>query len=352
MIRGSTEVGLSGELLFLLNVSSRSSLLNRPPIAPSRFSVGDNDISSFMPPISLLHSGIITAFDILSSPENRKHFTVLFVTQNAASEQFIFTMILFCMAAHLNDETCHKNILCCAPGCKNQGRHIFPRDPNRRKAWEKAVRIKNFKATKYSVLCYDHFVPDDYFGQSKYNAYEPQAKLLKKTAVPSIFSFTKTKLESSSAKQRLERLENKDDEAIQFYTGFETYKKFYFVYSTLSPVVHKINYLGSKVTNVSKEDQFFLTLMKLRQDKCNFELSRFFNVSTATVSNIFISWINFIYQHWLNILGQKVFFLVFKLILQLFGTGKVFNLFLRFRPETNLCFHEDFHLCDLFCIFF
>ncbi|KAH9644555.1 hypothetical protein HF086_000329 [Spodoptera exigua] len=271
---------------------------------------------------------------------------------------------------------------CCAPGCKNQGRHIFPRDPNRRKAWEKALRIKNFKATKYSVLCYDHFVPDDYFGQSKYNAYEPLAKLLMKTAVPSIFSFTKTKLESSSAKQRLERLENKgqkklkldvptslttksqlnsetssfnapiqiescnevevnacevqqnversltlaedvfvckgtqinieqtfwtiqrfktDDEAIQFYTGFETYKKFYFVYSTLSPVVHKINNLGSKITNVSKEDQFFLTLMKLRQDKCNFELSRFFNVSTAAVSNIFISWINFIYQHWLNI---------------------------------------------------
>lgn len=92
-----------------------------------------------------------------------------------------------------------------------------------------------------------------------------------------------------------------DDKAIQFYTGFESYKKFFFVYCTLSPVAHKINYFGSKVINVSTEDQFFLTLMKLRQNKCIFELSRFFNISTTTVSNMFITWINFIYQLWSKI---------------------------------------------------
>lgn len=59
---------------------------------------------------------------------------------------------------------------CSAPDCKNQGRHIFPKDPKRRKSWEKALRIKNFKATKHSVLCSAHFKADDYFGQSKYTS--------------------------------------------------------------------------------------------------------------------------------------------------------------------------------------
>lgn len=35
--------------------------------------------------------------------------------------------------------------------------------------------------------------------------------------------------------------------------------------------------------------------MKLKQDKEDFELSLFFQVSTATVSRIDITWINFIF---------------------------------------------------------
>lgn len=98
-----------------------------------------------------------------------------------------------------------------------------------------------------------------------------------------------------------------DHKAIQFYTGFESYKKFYFVYSTLSVMVDKIQYFGNKVINLSGEDQFFLTMMKLRQNKCIYELSKFFNISETTVSNIFITWINFIYQLWsrLNIWPSK-----------------------------------------------
>lgn len=98
-----------------------------------------------------------------------------------------------------------------------------------------------------------------------------------------------------------------DDKSILFYTGFETYKKFYFVYSTLSPMTHKIQYHGSNAVTLTKEDQFFMTMMKLRQNKCNFELSKFFNVSTTTVSNIFITWVNFIYQFWsrINICPNK-----------------------------------------------
>lgn len=92
-----------------------------------------------------------------------------------------------------------------------------------------------------------------------------------------------------------------DNEVIKFYAGFESYRKFQIVYSTLSLMAHKIKYYGNSVINLNTEDQFFLTLMELRQNKCNFELSRFFNVSETTVSNIFITWINFIYQLWSKI---------------------------------------------------
>lgn len=89
-----------------------------------------------------------------------------------------------------------------------------------------------------------------------------------------------------------------DDLAIKFYTGFESYQKFYLVYSTLSPLAAKITYFSHHVLNLSYEDQFFLTLMKLRQNKTILELSRFFCISSSTVSNIFITWVNFIHQMW------------------------------------------------------
>lgn len=92
-----------------------------------------------------------------------------------------------------------------------------------------------------------------------------------------------------------------NDASIKFYTGFESYKKFHLVYSTLSPMVHKIRYFGNNVINLSTEDQFFLTLMKLRQNKYNYELGMYFNISQSTVSNIFITWVNFIYQLWIKI---------------------------------------------------
>ncbi|PZC85160.1 hypothetical protein B5X24_HaOG202345 [Helicoverpa armigera] len=62
---------------------------------------------------------------------------------------------------------------CSAHKCKNVGVHTFPKDEKRRKQWEAALRIKDFKAD-----------------------YKPLAKFLKKTAVPTVFNFNKTKNES------------------------------------------------------------------------------------------------------------------------------------------------------------
>ena len=42
-------------------------------------------------------------------------------------------------------------------------------------------------------------------------------------------------------------------------------------------------------------------LMKLREYKTNFELSRLFSVNVSTVHNIFVTWINFLYCQWKDI---------------------------------------------------
>lgn len=71
----------------------------------------------------------------------------------------------------------------------------------------------------------------------------------------------------------------KDDAGIHFYTGLETYIKFYMVLRTLGPAAYCLNYIYHKVTNISVPDQFFLVLIKLRRHRTNFDLSRLFNVS-------------------------------------------------------------------------
>lgn len=60
---------------------------------------------------------------------------------------------------------------------------------------------------------------------------------------------------------------------IHFYTGLESYDKFTFVLQTLGPAVYHLNYIYSNVTQLSVEDQFFMTMIKLRQHKVNFELN-------------------------------------------------------------------------------
>lgn len=52
---------------------------------------------------------------------------------------------------------------------------------------------------------------------------------------------------------------------------------------------------------MSVENQFFLTLIKLRRHKTNFELSRLFNISETSVINIWVTWINFMSRQWREI---------------------------------------------------
>ncbi|XP_069139342.1 uncharacterized protein [Argopecten irradians] len=93
----------------------------------------------------------------------------------------------------------------------------------------------------------------------------------------------------------------KDDAGILFYTGLSTYTDFKTVLACLGDCVNHLNYLYNHVENVSIENQLFLTLIKLRRNKTNFELSRLFNISETSVANIWITWVNFMYRQWQEI---------------------------------------------------
>ena len=85
---------------------------------------------------------------------------------------------------------------------------------------------------------------------------------------------------------------------MHFYTGLENYEKFCFVLFTLGPAAYELRYYHGVKPVISVEDQFFCTLIKLREHKTNFETSRMFGISEATVTNIFVTWINFMAYQW------------------------------------------------------
>lgn len=89
-----------------------------------------------------------------------------------------------------------------------------------------------------------------------------------------------------------------DNECFMFYTGLASYTDFLHVLYSLCEAAFHLNYIYNLVQNLTIENQLFLTLIKLRQYKTNFELSKLFTVSTTTVENILLTWINFMSRQW------------------------------------------------------
>jgi ABC-type glucose/galactose transport system permease subunit len=85
---------------------------------------------------------------------------------------------------------------------------------------------------------------------------------------------------------------------IMFYTGLQTYEVFIFVLATLGNAAYELNYLYYRSEQLSVENSFFLTLIKIRQHKTNFELSHLFNISEIAVVNIWVTWVNFMAKQW------------------------------------------------------
>ncbi len=92
-----------------------------------------------------------------------------------------------------------------------------------------------------------------------------------------------------------------DAEGMHYYTGLESYAKFNFVLSSLGPAASCLDYYYSTAPTIAVEDQLFLTLIKLRRNWEHFELARRFSITEKCVSNIFITWINFMALQWSEI---------------------------------------------------
>ena len=84
-----------------------------------------------------------------------------------------------------------------------------------------------------------------------------------------------------------------DNDNVSYYTGFEDYSHFMYFFNILGPAVDYL--IGLENIPLPPEDQLFLTLMKLRQSKDDFELSGFFNLREPQVSVVFTTWVNFMY---------------------------------------------------------
>ncbi|XP_071627298.1 uncharacterized protein [Temnothorax longispinosus] len=93
---------------------------------------------------------------------------------------------------------------------------------------------------------------------------------------------------------------NKPD-AVMYYTGLESLEKFKLVLYSLGPAAYELKYRYDTVSNISVEDQFFITLIKLRRAIPDLGLAYMFDVSKKTIQNIVITWICFMYCQWSEI---------------------------------------------------
>jgi hypothetical protein len=92
-----------------------------------------------------------------------------------------------------------------------------------------------------------------------------------------------------------------NDSMLHYYTGLSNYQNFVYVLSTLGTAANHLTYYKDTVVIMSIENQFLLTLMKLRRCTSNAELSFLFNVSLNVVSAVFVTWINFMSRQWRRI---------------------------------------------------
>jgi len=94
-----------------------------------------------------------------------------------------------------------------------------------------------------------------------------------------------------SAKMSIDRLDN-EPAMVQYYTGFDNYDHFMLMFTVLGPNAMCI---GLNDCGLSAPNQLFLTMLKLRQAKDDYEIGLMLGVSKAMVSHIFTVWINFMY---------------------------------------------------------
>lgn len=90
-----------------------------------------------------------------------------------------------------------------------------------------------------------------------------------------------------------------DNRMISYHTGLECKEKFQLVLQSLGKAAYELNYyVPHEVPSISIDNQLLITLIKLRLSKANIELSMLFGIPARAVSNIFYTWVNFMYYQW------------------------------------------------------
>ena len=104
---------------------------------------------------------------------------------------------------------------------------------------------------------------------------------------------TSTKSTQSTKKSRLFSIHDfvHKPRELKYFSSFSDYEHFMYFFHMLGLAAF---HLGLHVP-LPADHQLFLTLMKLRQGKDDFELGFLFNVPEAVVSHIFCTWVNFLY---------------------------------------------------------
>ncbi|KAJ8930396.1 hypothetical protein NQ314_016791 [Rhamnusium bicolor] len=93
-----------------------------------------------------------------------------------------------------------------------------------------------------------------------------------------------------------------DNDAVNFYTGLESFQKVQLVFNSLGESIKDMKYIYRKPPPyMTLLNQFFLCLIYLRQKKTHFELSRMFNVTLRDLRNITITWIKVMSLQWREI---------------------------------------------------
>nr|XP_049693818.1 uncharacterized protein LOC126054061 [Helicoverpa armigera] len=86
---------------------------------------------------------------------------------------------------------------------------------------------------------------------------------------------------------------------VQFYTGFQDYEHIKFIFSIFGDEVNCLKYYPQlktlKVPFLNPCDQFLLVLIKLRRNMLFTELAFRSKIDKTVLSNIFITWINYLY---------------------------------------------------------
>jgi len=86
-------------------------------------------------------------------------------------------------------------------------------------------------------------------------------------------------------------------EVVRMETGLPTLEVFNIVVEYVLSFKDSINYFQNwKVSNISFEDQIFITLMKLRQNYTNLHLSQLFSCSVGTISNIVLTFVHVLHD--------------------------------------------------------